>query len=139
MTKMLTIGLAVVLLAIAFTVRGLFRDPNLSAFYPPTVQAIPQYLSVTIPVEIGKKGDRQSFVELFKVYGFSGNGPSIEQVVKANTKVAGITYDSEGDAFVALASDKESYGHFLKEIDAVAHVESLNAWLRRAAWTPIKE
>jgi hypothetical protein len=93
----------------------------------------------SIPVEVEKKGDRASFVELFNVYGFSGNGPSIEQVVKANIQARNLRYDSEGDAFFVHVPDQETYLQVLKELEAVTRIESLNVWLRNAVWIPIKE
>jgi hypothetical protein len=133
------VGLALIVSAVAYIGRGLLRDPDLGGYYAPTLLQVPQTLSISIPVEIEKKQGKASFVELFKVYGFSGNGPSIEQVVSANTKIRSVRYDSEGGAFVVIAPDQETYLQVLRELDAVTQVQTLNAWLRKAAWTPIKE
>ena len=130
---------AALLLIAAYTARGLFRIPDMGLYYAPKMYSEPKYFSISIPVEIEKKGDKISFVELFHVYGFSGNGPSIEQVVKANIKTKQLEYDSEGDTFVVYALDQESYIQLLNELEAVKRIESLNGWLRKAAWMPIKE
>lgn len=137
---MFAIVIAATLLLIgAYTIRALFRTPNLGLYYAPTIYSEPRYFSISIPVEIEKKGDKISFIELFNVYGFSGNGPSIEQVVKANINSEKLEYDSEGDTFVVYAPDHDSYILLLKELEAVKQIELLNGWLRKAAWVPIKE
>ncbi len=137
--KIIIIVIVVLVATGAYTVRGLFRTTDLDLYYTPTLHSESQYLSISIPVEIEKKGNQVSFVELFNVYGFSGNGPSMEQVVKANIKAKNLEYDSEGDAFLVYAPDQETYLHAMKDLEAVTRIESLNIWLRKAAWIPIKE
>jgi hypothetical protein len=138
--KIFAIVITVALAAIgAYTARGLLRTTDLGLYYPPTLFLQSQHCSISIHVEIDKKGNKESFVKLFNIYGFSGNGPSIEQVVKANIKTKKLVYDSEGDTFLIHAPDQETYLRVLKELEAITRIELLNVWLRNTAWILIKE
>jgi len=133
------LGVLAIVVIGAYIFKGPFRTPDLGQYYPPTLYHDSQYHSISIAVEIDKKRNKVSFVDLFNIYGFSGNGPSMEQVVKANLGTRNVEYDSEGDAFIVYAPNQETYVQVLKELEAVTRIESLNAWLRKAAWIPIKE
>ena len=137
--KTLAVVVICLIASVLYTARGLFRALDTSNYYPPTVHADSQYRSISIAVEIDKKGGKSSFVDLFRAYGFSGNGPAIEQVVKINIETKNLRYDSEGDAFVVVAADQESYLQAVREISEILKIETLNNWLRKSAWIPIKE
>ena len=111
---------------------------ELKKYYPPTIYSDTQYLSISIPVEISEKGGRPSFVHLFEKYGFSGNGPAIEQVVRANLTASG-EYDSEGDAFYVRAKKRGEYDYILTELRCIEDIECLNKWLDNASTILFKE
>jgi len=112
---------------------------ELNGFYPPTVHSNKQYFSISIPVEIAEKDVKQSFIHLFERYGFSGNGPSIEQVVMTYIGENAGQYDSEGDAFYIYTTDQISHANLLNKIKCIEKLECLNKWLQNANSIIIKE
>lgn len=114
-------------------------NPDITEYYPPIIYSDETYFSITIPVEIDLKDGKRSFTELFNAYGFSGNGPSIEQVVRANTHFASVQFDSEGDAFVMYTSNEEQYLSILNELRCMEEIACLKKWVKTARWVLIKE
>lgn len=136
---MLLILLVLIAAVLAYTLRGWLHQPDLSQYYAPHINLIPEYHTVSIPVEIAMKAGKQPFSKLFNIYGFSGNGPSIEQVVRANISVKNVAYDSEGDAFYVKAPDMETYLQVADELSSLHRLETLQSWLKNAAWILLKE
>ena len=112
---------------------------DLEQYYPPTVHSNAEFRSISIPVEILDKDGKRSFIHLFEAYGFSGNGPSIEQVILFNVGRNAGELDSEGNAFYLYASDAESYHELLTDIQCVEKIICLNKWLINASSIIIKE
>lgn len=112
---------------------------DLEQYYPPTVYSNAGFRSISIPVEILDKDGKRSFIHLFEVYGFSGNGSSIEQVILFNIGRNAGELDSEGDAFYLYSSDAESYHKLLADIQCVEKIVCLNTWLMNASSIIIKE
>lgn len=75
-------AMAATLLTVACGASTSLVDP--SEFYAPKLYADETSLTISIPVEIAGRDGKKSFVKLFELHGFSGNGPSIEQVVRRN-------------------------------------------------------
>lgn len=111
---------------------------DLERYYAPKIYSNYQNLSISIPVEITDKEGLVSFVRLFESYGFSGNGPAIEQVIKANLTASG-RYDSEGDAFYVYAQSQGEYHHLLAELKCIEDIECLDRWLENASTILFKE
>ena len=105
---------------------------NPTDFYAPKVYSDQATLTISVPVEIGEKDGRKSFVNLFEAYGFSGNGPSIEQVVKRNMPNLNGAFDSEGDAFVVRVSTPEQLKEALQKLTCIEDVKCLTTWLKQA-------
>ena len=127
-----------VLLFLFYWIRPL-ANPNVDDYYPPQIYSDETYFSISIPVEIDLKDGKHSFVKIFNAYGFSGNGPSIEQVIKANIDFSPVEFDSEGDAFFMYAADREQYLIVLNEIRCIEKVSCLKKWVKKARWKLIKE
>jgi hypothetical protein len=105
---------------------------NPNDFYAPKVYSDQATLTISIPVEVGEKNGKKSFVKLFELYGFSGNGPSIEQVVKRNMTELSGTFDSEGDAFVVRVATSEQLKQALQKMKCVEDVKCLATWLKKS-------
>ena len=105
---------------------------NPTDFYAPKVYSHQATLTISVPVEVGEKNGKKSFVNLFEAYGFSGNGPSIEQVIKRNIPELNGTFDSEGDAFVVRVSTPEQLKEALLKLRCVEDVKCLATWLKHA-------
>jgi hypothetical protein len=103
---------------------------NPNDFYAPKVYSDQATLTLSIPVEVGEKNGKKSFVKLFELYGFSGNGPAIEQVVKHNMTELSGTFDSEGDAFVVRVATPEKLKAALQKLKCVEDVMCLATWLK---------
>jgi hypothetical protein len=105
---------------------------NPDDFYAPKLLLDEKLLTFVIPVEIDERAGKKSFVKLFELYGFSGNGPSIEQVVKHNMpRIAG-KFDSEGDAFVLTVLSRSDFEATRTELKCVEEVKCLASWLAGA-------
>lgn len=112
-----------------------------SAYYTPTVRHT-EYkgrYSVVIGVEIVEKQSKQSFIKLFNQYGFSGNGPSIEQVVLKNISRRKGSVNSEGEMFCIEFKNKNNFELFLKDIKQIEDISTLNIWLANASGQHYKE
>lgn len=105
---------------------------NTNEFYAPKIYADEATLTISIPVEVGDKNGKKSFVKLFELYGFSGNGPSIEQVIKRNMAELTGTFDSEGDAFVVRVASTEKLKAALQKLKCVEDVKCLATWLKQS-------
>lgn len=116
-----------------------FNRPDPGQFYPPKVRALPEYFSVSVIVEVDEKDGKKAFVKLFEKYGFSGNGPSIEQVIRKNIKLRNIEFDSEGGMFAAYTTDNAQYVEMVNAIKCIEDIKCLDKWLNNARWTLIKE
>lgn len=110
-----------------------------SDFYAPTLYTDQATLTISIPVEIDDKNGKKSFVRLFEAYGFSGNGPSIEQVVKRNVAELPGTFDSEGDAFVLRVASQPSFDEAVSKLKCVEDVACLAGWLKQSSSIIVKE
>jgi hypothetical protein len=117
--------------------RGSDIDPT--QYYAPKLLVQDDRLVIAIPVEVGEQDGKLSFVKLFEHYGFSGNGPSIEQVVRHNVLSTGAEFDSEGDAFLVRFSNKAEYMATLEKLRCMEDVHCLSTWLRSASSIFIKE
>lgn len=106
--------------------------PNISQYYTPKVLAMKEFLSIQIPVEIGEKNGKKSFVDLFELYGFSGNGPSIEQVVKKNINLKNVQFDSEGDVCIILVKKDNDFDNILQEVKCIEDINCLVKWLNKS-------
>lgn len=114
-----------------------FPDPN--DYYAPTVLSFPEYLTITIGAEIEEKNGKKAFTSLLNKYGFSGNGPSIEQVIARNTDIDNVQFDSEAGAFFMRASNEMNYEKALKSLKCIEDVECLDRWLKNSRWILFKE
>jgi hypothetical protein len=108
-------------------------------FYAPKVFSQEEVLTITIPVEVAAHAGKIAFVKLFEHYGFSGNGPAIEQVVRYNLPEMRAQFDSEGDAFFARFRDKREYLTALEKLQCMEDVKCLSTWLRNASAILLKE
>ena len=131
----------ILLVSLLFVIvlKKLSKNPDLSQFNTPEILSDDEYYSISIPVEIDDKNGKKAFVQLFEQYGFSGNGPSIEQIVRKNTKFSGVEFDSEGDCFLMYAQSREHQAEILNELKRIQNIDCLNSWLRKASWILIKE
>ncbi|MBL0731207.1 hypothetical protein [Piscinibacter sp. HJYY11] len=112
---------------------------NPDDYYAPKLLSDEKLLTFVIPVEIDERAGKKSFVKLFELYGFSGNGPSIEQVVKHNVpRIAG-RFDSEGDAFVLIVSSRSDFEATRTKLRCVEDVKCLSNWLAGAKSILLKE
>ncbi len=109
--------------------------------YPPRIVVIdrPDVREIQIPVEIEKKNGKVSFIEIFRYYGFSGNGPSIEQVVRYNIRNLKAEYDSEGDCFRVMFSGKEDLDRYHDLLKTVLTEYGLHRWVYNARGITFKE
>ncbi len=112
-------------------------DP--SGFYAPKLYADENSLIISIPVEIAERDGKKSFVKLFELHGFSGNGPSIEQVVRRNVGDDIGTFDSEGDAFVVRLANAAEFGVVRGKLKCVEEVTCLAGWLKNSDSILFKE
>ena len=112
---------------------------NPSDYYAPKIVAHDKLLTISIPVEVKERDGKKSFVKLFALYGFSGNGPSIEQVVRRNLSDVTADFNSEGDAFVMRVSNKTDYVSALQKLKCVEDVACLTTWLENSRSVLIKE
>lgn len=116
-----------------------FSWPNHKEYYAPVVYGQAEYLSISIPVEVDDKDGKKAFVKLFEKYGFSGNGPSIEQVVRTNNSFDNVEYGSEGDSFFMYVKDKADFDEILSKMKCIENTECLNRWLNKSRVALIKE
>jgi hypothetical protein len=114
-------------------------NANPNDFYAPKLLLDEERMTFVVPVEIDARDGKKSFVKLFELYGFSGNGPSIEQVIRHNVPGIGGSFDSEGDAFVLLASNKADFEDARAKLKCIENVECLSSWLARAQSLLFKE
>jgi hypothetical protein len=128
-----------VALLIVISIKKVSANPDLESYYPPVVDTDDEYYAISILVEIDEKNGKQAFVKLFEKYGFSGNGPSIEQVIRKNTSFQDVEYNSEGDAFLMYARDKVHQTEIVNELKCIEDIKCLNKWLKNASWILIKE
>ena len=129
----------IVLVFIGFVLQKHFNRPNPDDYYPPKVDTLPEYFSVSVSAEVDEKGGKKAFVNLFERYGFSGNGPSIEQVIRKNVKLKGVEYDSEGDMFSAYTTSKGQFEELVKSVKCIEEIKCLDDWLNKAKWALLKE
>lgn len=108
-------------------------------FYAPKLIADENLLILTVPVEIAERDGQKSFVKLFELYGFSGNGPSIEQVIKHNVPQIAGRFDSEGDAFSLTVSNKPDFEAMRTKLKCIEQVPCLATWLAEAKSILFKE
>ena len=109
-------------------------NPDLTKYYPPKILSHAEDLSIQVPVVIEPKDGKEAFVELFELYGFSGNGPSIAQVIRKNTNFKAVTYDCEGDCFLMYAKDSRQFVQIMDKLKCIENIECLNDWLRKSFW-----
>ncbi len=114
-------------------------NANPDDFYAPKLLSDPAQRSIVIAVEVGDRGGKKSFVKLFELYGFSGNGPSIEQVIKRNAPDMVGSFDSEGAAFVFVASSPSGFESARAKLKCVEEMKCLASWLDAAKSIPFKE
>ena len=130
------------LLTLAASLLGACGAPtnvNLDDYYAPKLLSDEVLLTLVIPVEIDERNGKKSPVKLYELYGFSGNGPSIEQVVKHNApRIAG-KFDSEGDAFVLTVPNKSDFDAARATLRCVEEVKCLASWLASARSILVKE
>ena len=113
---------------------------DLERYYAPKVHSGTEAgYWINIPVEIDVKDGKESFISMFEQYGFSGNGPSIEQVVRKNVQLEGAFYDSEGDNFFVYFDDHADFQNGLNELRCIEDIHCLSAWLGKASSILIKE
>jgi hypothetical protein len=134
-TATLATSLALLLLSAC----GASVNANPRDFYEPKLFADEEHLILVVPVEIEARGGKKSFVRLFELYGFSGNGPSIEQVVKHNAPGIAGEFDSEGDAFVLRVASKAEFEAARVQLKCLEQVECLSSWLAEAKTILLKE
>ena len=127
--------------AVAFLFGCESKSPSVhpDEFYAPTIHSDELRLTLVVSVEIAERNSKRAFVKLFELYGFSGNGPSIEQVVRHNAPSLIATFDSEGDAFVLKASSKPHFEAALQKLKCLEDVNCLNTWLKNASSILMKE
>jgi hypothetical protein len=114
-------------------------NANPNDFYAPKLLVNEERMTFVVPVEIDAREGKKSFVKLFELYGFSGNGPSIEQVIRHNVPSLAGSFDSEGDAFVLLASSRAEFDASRAKLNCIEKVECLSTWLAKAQTILIKE
>jgi hypothetical protein len=112
-------------------------DPD--EFYAPKLRVVDSASFIAIDVEIEQRGTKSSFIHLFEHYGFSGNGPAIEQVVRENLSGERGRFDSEGDVFFYQASDGADLAAVAHQLRCIEDVKCLQTWIRNARWTLMKE
>ena len=112
---------------------------NPDDFYASKLLSDERLLTLVVPVEIDKRAGKKSPVKLFELYGFSGNGPSIEQVVKHNAPHLAGKFDSEGDAFVLTLSNRSDFDAARATLKCVEDVKCLSSWLASARFILLKE
>lgn len=115
------------------------QNVNPNDYYAPKLLSDEKTLAFVVPVEIEQRNKKKSFVKLFEIYGFSGNGPSIEQVVRYNAPNLKGSFDSEGDAFVLIASNKPDYESTLLQLKCLEDMKCLIDWLMQAKSIVLKE
>lgn len=119
------------------------RDYRSEGFnsYPPRIVVMdsPGAHEIQIPVEIELKNGKQSFIEIFRYYGFSGNGPSIEQVIRYNLRYENAEYDSEGDCFRVVFSSKDDLDRYHLLLKPVTNEDGLHRWVYNARKIFFKE
>lgn len=112
---------------------------NPSEFYAPKLYADQTSLTISIPVVIAERDGKKSFVKLFELHGFSGNGPSMEQIVRRNLGDNIGMFDSEGDAFVVRLANAAEFGAVLGKLKCVEEVTCLAGWLKNSESILFKE
>jgi hypothetical protein len=126
-------------LLIVVSIKKVSANPDLDSYYPPEIDIDDEYYSISILVEIDEKNGKKAFVKLFEKYGFSGNGPSIEQVIRKNTSFQDVEFNSEGDAFLMYARDKAHQAQIVNELKCIQDIQCLDKWLKKASWILLKE
>lgn len=116
-----------------------FSWPDHKQYYAPVVYSDVEHLSISVPVEIAEKEGKKAFVRLFEKYGFSGNGPAIEQVIRMNNSFDNVEYDSEGDSFFMYVNNKADFENVLAKVKCIENTECLNSWLNKSRLVLIKE
>lgn len=129
----------IVALSIVVSIKNVSANPDVDSYYPPKIEIDEEYFGISIIVEIDEKNGKKPFVELFEKYGFSGNGPSIEQVIRKNTSFKGVEFNSEGDAFLMYAQDQAHQANIVSELKCIEDIHCLNKWLKKASWILVKE
>jgi hypothetical protein len=107
--------------------------------YPPAILIDDKNFTIQIPAEAGRKNNKDPFAVILQKYGFSGNGQSIEQVVKHNIRYKKVKYNSEGDCFRAEFADKPDMDEFILLIQPMLQEEELHKWTFNARHILIKE
>lgn len=109
--------------------------------YPPRIISNDHdgIFTLQIPVETESKNGKPSFIEIFKYYGFSGNGPSIEQVIRYNLGSGNAEFDSEGDCFRVLFSSKGDMMRYYARLINIINEDDLHRWVYNARRIVFKE
>jgi len=118
---------------------GAKANANPDNFYAPKLLSDERLLTLVVSVEIDSRDGKKSPAKLFEFYGFSGNGPSIEQVVKHNAPHLTGKFDSEGDAFVLTLSNRPDFDAARATLRCVEDVKCLASWLASARSILLKE
>ncbi len=107
--------------------------------YPPEIIKDDKYFIIQIPAEIDKKENKNPFSVILQRYGFSGNGASIEQIIKYNIKYNKVNYNSEGGSFRAEFKNKQDLDEYYLLIKPVLDEGMLHKWTFNARHILIKE
>ena len=94
--------------------------------------------SISIPVKVEVINGVRSFVEVMKLYGFSGNGPSIEQVIRKNITLPA-EYDSEGEACVIYFKSRSQMSEFSNTLVNISNQSIFHSWVYNSRGVLIKE
>jgi hypothetical protein len=129
--------IALVLSLIGCQRREIRVDPT--DFYSPTVRTQEASRTLMVDVAIERRDGKQSFVRLFELYGFSGNGPSIEQVIRRNVGAIQGRYESEGDMFAFTAETGQDFIEMSKQLECLREIPCLQSWLENSRSVIMKE
>ena len=107
--------------------------------YSPTIIKDDKHLFIQIPVEIDKKNNKNPFSIILQKYGFSGNGPSIEQIIKFNISFKNAIYNSEGDCFRVEFKSLNELNEYFSLLKPIQDEEILHKWTFNAKNIILKE
>lgn len=113
------------------------KNEKSNKYFPFELSEIGGKYSISVEIEGGKLYDK--YYDIFKKYGYEGNGPCweghIKQILEGKNKdlLSHIEFDSEAGGFFAYADSKETQQKFVEILSPIfSNLNILSDWVKKA-------